>query len=150
MAKYIPSGPKATEMASDIQPWGLEFLRFDQLLKAADDLAIQVRMYETREIRHYWVILYQLFMMMKPYMAEGSEWYFQGLNKETKEMISNWEEDEEQGVHETPKELIDKLTSYHQAILKSKHFLGLGIPMSQKFNTKTKMKNALLGKTGED
>lgn len=147
MSKYTPSNNIKSEVSSDIQPWGLEFLRFDQLLKAADDLAIQVRMYNTEVIHQYWVVLYQLFMMMQPYMAEGSLRYYKDINKTTQELFEDFEEDTKQGFKEVPKELILNLTEYHESVLKTKHYLGLGIPMSTNFDTKKKMKNALLGKS---
>lgn len=146
MGRYNPSASGKQDVSSDIQPWGLEFLRFDQLLKASDDLAIQVRMYNTEVIHQYWVVLYQLYMMMKPYMADGTLFFFKDLNKATRKMHDDWEEDFLNGYKETPQDLIKQLTIYHEAILKAKHFVGLGIPMSVNFDPKKKMRNALLGK----
>jgi hypothetical protein len=146
MGRYLPTANAKQNISSDIQPWGLEFLRFDQILKASDDLAIQVRMYNDESIHQYWVVLYQLYMMMRPYMASGTLTFFKELNKTTRTQHDDWEEDVKNGYKETPKELIKQLTQYHEAILKAKHFVGLGIPMSENFNPKKKMKNALLGK----
>lgn len=148
MSKYVPSKPGggAQSATSDIQPWGLEFLRFDQLLKAADELAIQVRMYNNEVIHQYWVILYQLYMMMRPYFSDGSKHFYIDINKKLTKIHDDWEEDYKNGYKETPKELIKELTWYHEQILMTKQFIGLGIPMSQHFDAKQKMKNALLGK----
>ncbi len=147
MSRYLPNVPSGGGPTSDIQPWGLEFLRFDQLLKAADDLAIQVRMYNVEVIHQYWVVLYQLYMMMRPYMADGSIHFWKDVNKTASTMFTDWEEDKENGDKEIPRELIKELTYYHEAVLTTKHYLGLGIPMSQNFDTKKKMKNVLLGKS---
>jgi len=145
MPKYTPASGQ--ESTSDVQPWGLEFLRFDQLLKAADELAMNVRMYDVNSIQQYWVVLYQLYMMMQPYMASGTQQYFRKLNPRAKKEFDDWEEDRNNGVKEVPKDLIKTMTYYHESILRCKHYIGLGIPMSQNFDTKHKMKNALLGKS---
>jgi len=159
------------EVTSEIQPWGLEFLRFDQLWKAADELAIEVRSYKVELIHRYWVVLYQLYIMMLPYITTGSLVYYEGFvnamsldknidisekqkikydkgfNERVEEEMEEWEEDKLNGIKEVPKKLIKLLTSYHKSLMKTKQFVGLGVPMAQTFNTKSKLKNALLGKT---
>tara|TARA_R100000306_G_C4321688_1_gene115456 strand:+ start:57 stop:506 length:450 start_codon:yes stop_codon:yes gene_type:complete len=147
MALYKSNNTSAPgqEASSEIQPWGLEFLRFDQLLKAADDLAIQVRMYNDQAIHQYWVILEQLYIIMYPYMEWGSRKFWDDMNETIYKKHDEWEEDDSNGVKEFPKELIKELTNYHRQLLVTKQMLGLGIPLSRSIGTKGKMKNALLG-----
>jgi len=173
MGSYNKSMGGGQSTSSEIQPWGLEFLRFDQLWKAADELAIEVRSYNTQFIHRYWVVLYQLYIMLIPYISDGSLVFYEGfaeafkinknvdvkettkmrkkyklgLNQSVEALLEEWEEDKRNGINDVPSMLIKQLTTYHKSLMKTKQFVGLGVPMAQTFNTKSKLKNALLGKT---
>jgi len=144
--RYSPKGVNQQQV-SEYTPWMQEFIRLDTLITACDELAIHARRGNTEVIEDYWVILYQVYMLLKPYMSWKMRGLFYKKNKLLKTLIEDYADEKENGVFEFPSELIRILTDYHQCILTAKHILGLSIPMTQKIDYKQRMSHALLGKS---
>jgi len=135
------------DTVSEYQPWMDEFRRLDTLLRAADDIAIQVRRQDADMIGDYFIVMYQVYMMLKPYMSYSMKKLFRHYNKLIGDLIDEWEEDCNNGVNEYPTQLVRKITYYHEMLLVAKHKLGLSLPVQRTVNFKSKMKHALLGKS---
>ncbi len=131
---------------SEYQPWGSEFERLDKLLKAVDELAINVRSRHNEYIEDYFIVLYQIYMMLKPYMSYNMKKLFRHYNSMINDLIEEWREDQANGINDFPTQLVRKMTYYHEAMLVAKHRLGLSLPVQRQINFKSKMKHALLGK----
>ena len=124
-----------------------EFKRLDILLRAADDAAIQVRGKNTEVIQDYFIVMYQIYMMLKPYMSYSMKKLFRYYNKLIGDELDELFEDEQNGVREFPRQLVRRLTYYHEMLLVAKHKLGLSLPVQKQINFKSKMSHALLGKS---
>jgi hypothetical protein len=146
-SSYINTNLIQNSDKSEYQPWLWEFIRLNDLVTAADELAIAVRCGQTENIKTYYVVLYQIYMTLKPYVSSYKlKEHFKRYNFEIQQMLENWDSELEGGVTDFPNELVVKMTYYHEFLLFVKNILGLSLPMVKHIKFGDKMKNALLGK----
>lgn len=129
---------------SDIQPWGLEFLRIDQLCKVSDEMAITVRLKNKEILPTYYSTLYQLYIVLCPYMEYKFRIIFLKMIKKIENDFEEMNADEQAGIKDLPEGMIKHLTDFHKWLLIFKKIVGFSAPTTKNIRTKDKMKTALL------
>jgi len=127
----------------------LDYMRYDALLKLADEMTIIIKCRSTPEARSeayhivepYYSVLYTLYLNWRALIRDLKK--FDELFDKIDKSMNDWRK--QTGTKQFPNTLADSLVNIYKELLNIKQLIGLGINVRKEEKFTTKARRALLG-----
>jgi len=133
-------------MRSEYSMGQYDFIRYDRLLSAMDELSVQVSSYNVNALLPFHSVLWELFKNFSPIMIDiKREEYkskFKNLRDRILEEINRGSNDDNATIDQN---LIDELDDIQIELLGIKQIIGLGIMISKDYSREDLIKKGLIG-----
>lgn len=137
-------GKKPFGFESEFNAGQLDFMRFDTILRKADEMQCQSVLFSRGAIVQYYAAVRSLFNNLKPLLVQNKKMKIVAQYEEVLDIIyskvMDWNTLKNKPF---PTTLYKAIETVHGDLLYLRQMIGIGIPMMRKFAEKTKIRKGL-------
>ncbi|MFH8120492.1 MAG: hypothetical protein QXS37_06825 [Candidatus Aenigmatarchaeota archaeon] len=116
---------------AEVPMYSLDYMRYHELLKKADELAILVLSGDASAIKYYYSCLLTIYINFRPLFLKGVDLTIRDRIKLINELFKEWEAKNTLKIKYFPKALAEELFILHAKLLVLKQKVGLGLRLEK-------------------